>query len=130
MSANHGGSLENALTIIREVTKAGADCLKNQTYTAGLLTIDFDNKYFKIKRQNVKNVGWIFLSIPFDNDGVDFLESLGVEAYKIASFELVDIPLIEYTASWADMHLGNIAFDWSDNISAFLRRYKNIKGYS
>ena len=125
MSANHGGSLENALRIVREAANAGADCLKIQTYTADSLTIDCDNDYFKIKgglwdgyklydlykeagtpyewqkdiKSECEKCGIDFLSTPFDNDGVDFLESLGVEAYKIASFELVDIPLIEYTAS-------------------------------
>ncbi len=125
MSANHGGSLENALEIVREVSKTGADCLKIQTYTADSLTIDCDNDYFKIKgglwdgrklydlytgantpyewqgriKEECEKCGLDFLSTPFDNDAVDFLENLGVEAYKIASFELVDIPLIEYTAS-------------------------------
>lgn len=124
MSANHGGSLENALEIVRQVAKTGADCLKIQTYTADSITIDCDTEDFKIhgglwdgyklydlytdagtpyewqaqiKEECEKN-GLDFLSTPFDNDAVDFLESIGVEAYKIASFELVDIPLIEYTA--------------------------------
>ncbi|SDB54180.1 N-acetylneuraminate synthase [Pseudobutyrivibrio sp. YE44] len=125
MSANHGGSLDNALEIVREAAKAGADCLKIQTYTADSLTIDSDNECFKIKgglwdgyklydlykeagtpyewqgliKTECEKYGMDFLSTPFDKDGVDFLESLEVEAYKIASFELVDIPLIEYTAS-------------------------------
>lgn len=125
MSANHGGSLDNALEIVRQSAKAGADCLKIQTYTADSLTIDCDNEYFRIKgglwdgyklyslyqeastpyewHQAIKNecakCGIDFLSTPFDNHAVDFLEELGVEAYKIASFEMVDIPLIEYTAS-------------------------------
>lgn len=125
MSANHGGSLENALKIVREVAKTGADCLKIQTYTADSLTIDCDNDYFKIKgglwdgyklydlysdagtpyewqpliKEECEKCGMDFLSTPFDNGAVDFLEDMGVEAYKIASFELVDIPLIEYTAS-------------------------------
>ncbi|MBE5912914.1 MAG: pseudaminic acid synthase [Pseudobutyrivibrio ruminis] len=125
MSANHGGSLENALKIVREAAKAGADCLKIQTYTADSMTIDCDNDYFKIKgglwdgyklydlyqeagtpyewqatiKAECEKCGMDFLSTPFDKDGADFLESIGIEAYKIASFELVDTPLIEYTAS-------------------------------
>ncbi|MBQ9490586.1 MAG: pseudaminic acid synthase, partial [Lachnospiraceae bacterium] len=125
MSANHGGSLENALEIVRQAAKAGADCLKIQTYTADSLTIDCDNEYFKIHgtlwdgyklydlyqdagtpyewqgriKEECERCGIDFLSTPFDNDAVDFLENLGCEAYKIASFELVDIPLIEYAAS-------------------------------
>lgn len=125
MSANHGGSLENALEIVRQVAKTGADCLKIQTYTADSITIDCDTEDFQIhgglwdgyklydlytdagtpyewqaqiKEECEKN-GLDFLSTPFDHAAVDFLESIGVEAYKIASFELVDIPLIEYTAS-------------------------------
>lgn len=125
MSANHGGSLDNALEIVRQASEAGADCLKIQTYTADSLTIDCYNEYFKIKgglwdgyklydlykeaytpyewqgliKEECEKCGIDFLSTPFDRDAVDFLESLGVGAYKIASFELVDIPLIEYTAS-------------------------------
>jgi len=125
MSANHGGSLDNALEIVRQAAKAGADCLKMQTYTADSLTIDCDNDYFKIKgglwdgyklydlyqdactpyewhepiKKECEKCGIDFLSTPFDNDGVDFLENIGAEAYKIASFEMVDLPLIEYAAS-------------------------------
>ena len=125
MSANHGGSLENALKIVREAKNAGADCLKIQTYTADSLTIDCDNEYFRIKgglwdgfklhdlynealtpyewhkaiKDECDKVGIDFLSTPFDKDAVDFLEDLGIEFYKIASFEMVDLPLIEYAAS-------------------------------
>ena len=125
MSANHGGSLENALEIVRKVAKAGADCLKIQTYTADSLTIDCDNDFFRIHgglwngyklydlykdagtpyewheaiKAECDKVGIDFLSTPFSNDAVDFLENLGAEAFKVASFELVDIPLIEYIAS-------------------------------
>ncbi|MCR5634076.1 MAG: pseudaminic acid synthase [Lachnospiraceae bacterium] len=125
MSANHGGSLDNALKIVREVAKTGADCLKIQTYTADSLTIDCDNDYFRIKgglwdgyklydlykdaytpyewqktiKEECDRCGLDFLSTPFDNDAVDFLLDIGAEAFKIASFELVDIPLIEYAAS-------------------------------
>ena len=125
MSANHGGSLDNALEIVRLAAKAGADCVKLQTYTADSLTINCDNNYFQIQdglwsgyklydlyqnantpyewhsriKEECEKRGVDFLSTPFDNAAVDFLEKLGIEAYKIASFELVDIPLIEYTAS-------------------------------
>ncbi len=125
MSANHGGSLETALEIVRQAARAGADCVKIQTYTADTMTIDCDNEYFQIHgglwdgyklydlycdagtpwewqeriKQECESCGVDFLSTPFDNTSVDFLENLNVEAYKIASFELVDIPLIEYTAS-------------------------------
>ena len=125
MSANHAGRLENALEIVRQAAQSGADCVKIQTYTADTMTIDCDNEYFRIKgglwdgyklydlyreaatpwdwqaeiRQQCEACGIDFLSTPFDHTAVDFLEGLGCEAYKIASFELVDIPLIEYTAS-------------------------------
>lgn len=125
MSANHAGRLENALAIVHSARDAGADCLKIQTYTADTLTIDCDNEYFRIQgglwngrklydlyqeaytpwdwqpaiKQECDAVGLDFLSTPFDSTAVDFLETLNVSAYKIASFELVDIPLIEYTAS-------------------------------
>lgn len=125
MSANHGRSFETALNIVREAAKAGADCVKIQTYTADSITIDCDNEYFRIHgglwdgyklhdlyndagtpyewhkaiKDECEKCGVDFLSTPFDPAAVDFLEELGVEAYKIASFELNDIPLIEYAAS-------------------------------
>ncbi|WP_295089947.1 pseudaminic acid synthase [Ruminococcus sp.] len=125
MSANHGGSLENALEIVRQAARAGTDCLKIQTYTADSLTIDCDRADFIIKgglwdgyklydlytdagtpyewqariKAECENCGIDFLSTPFDNEAVDFLHDIGCEAFKIASFELVDIPLIEYAAS-------------------------------
>lgn len=125
MSANHAGKIENALEIVRQAAKAGADCVKIQTYTADTITIDCDNENFQIHgglwdgyklydlytdagtpwewqariKEECDNYGVDFLSTPFDNTAVDFLEEIGCEAYKIASFELVDIPLIEYTAA-------------------------------
>lgn len=125
MSANHAGKLENALEIVCQVAQAGADCVKIQTYTADTMTIDCDNEYFQIHgglwdgyklydlyqdagtpwewqeriKQECETCGVDFLSTPFDHTAVDFLEKIGCEAYKIASFELVDIPLIEYAAS-------------------------------
>lgn len=125
MSANHAGSLERAKEIIHSAKKSGADCIKLQTYTPDTITIDCDNKYFKISdgtwkgenlyqlygkaftpwewqkalKNEAEKAGIDFLSTPFDKTSVDFLEELNVEAYKIASFELVDIPLIDYVAS-------------------------------
>lgn len=125
MSANHSGKLENALKIVEEAKKAGADCVKIQTYTADTLTINCDKEHFKLKgglwdgysyydlykeaytpwewqktiKDKCEELEMDFLSTPFDTTSVDFLEEMGVEFYKIASFELVDIPLIEYVAS-------------------------------
>jgi len=125
MSGNHAGSIENAKAIIRAAKEAGADCIKIQTYTPDTITIDCDNEYFHIDngtwegeklyqlyrkaftpwdwhaelKAEADRVGIDFFSTPFDFTAVDFLEELGVEFYKIASFELVDIPLIEYVAS-------------------------------
>ncbi len=125
MSANHGGSLEGALEIVRQVAKTGVDCLKIQTYTADSITIDSDKSDFIINgglwdgyklydlyteastpyewqaeiKAACEREGLDFLSTPFDPSAVDFLESIGCDAYKIASFELTDVPLIEYAAS-------------------------------
>jgi len=125
MSANHAGKLDNALEIVRTAREAGADCLKIQTYTADTMTLDCNNEYFRIKgglwdgyklydlykeaftpwewhkaiKDECDRVGIDFLSTPFDKTAVDFLVELGVEFFKIASFELVDIPLLEYAAS-------------------------------
>lgn len=124
MSANHAGKIENAFQIIEEAKEAGADCVKIQTYTADTLTINCDSEAYRIKgglwdgynyyqlykeaytpwewqpalKAKCEEVGVDFLSTPFDKTAVDFLEDMGTEFYKIASFELVDIPLIEYTA--------------------------------
>lgn len=126
MSANHAGSLDTALEIVGAAKEAGADCLKIQTYTADTMTLDCDGQPFRITdgglwdgrvlhelyeeaslpwkwqpaiKEACEKAGIDFLSTPFDATAVDFLEELGCDAYKIASFELVDIPLIEYTAS-------------------------------
>lgn len=125
MSANHAGSKERALELIHAAKEAGADCVKIQTYTPDTMTIDCSNEYFHIGkgtwegenlyslyqkaytpwewqeqlRDEAEKVGIDFLSTPFDRTSVDFLERLGVGFYKVASFELVDIPLLEYIAS-------------------------------
>ena len=125
LSANHNGSLETAIETIRAAKRAGANCIKLQTYTADTMTIDCDKVDFVINGtiwdgQNLhklyqeaytpwewhkelmkvaKDEGLICFSSPFDKTAVDFLEKLDVPAYKIASFEITDIPLIEYVAS-------------------------------
>ena len=124
MSGNHGGSLEKALAIVRAAAKAGADCLKIQTYTADTLTIDCRSDVFKVGKglweerylydlyqeaytpwewtpqikEETERCGMDFLSTPFDFTAIDYLESIGEEFYKIASFEIVDIPLIRRAA--------------------------------
>lgn len=126
LSANHNGSLSTAIETIRAAKRAGANCIKLQTYTADTLTIDSDKDDFIIKSGSIwdgknyyqlyqeaytpwewheeifrvaKEEGLICFSSPFDKTAVDFLENLDVPAYKIASFEITDIPLIEYVAS-------------------------------
>lgn len=126
LSANHNGSFENAAKLIKEAAKAGVDAIKLQTYTADTITINCYNDYFKIKQGTLwdgrtlhnlyqeaytpwewqpklkriaEEEGLICFSSPFDKTAVDFLENMNVPAYKVASFEITDIPLIEYIAS-------------------------------
>jgi pseudaminic acid synthase len=126
LSANHNGNIQTAIDTIRAAKRAGADCIKLQTYTPNTLTIDSKKPDFIIKSGSIwdgisyyelydkaytpwewhrelfqiaKEEGLICFSSPFDKTAVDFLETLNVPAYKIASFEITDIPLIEYVAS-------------------------------
>lgn len=125
LSANHNGSLTNAIETIKAAKRAGADAIKFQTYTADTITLDCDADDFVIKGtiwegkklhtlyqeaytpwewheqlfQVAQQEGLVCFSSPFDFTSVDFLETLNVPAYKIASFEITDIPLIEYVAS-------------------------------
>jgi pseudaminic acid synthase len=124
MSANHHQNFDEAVKIIRAAEECGADAVKIQTYTPDSLTIDSDQEYFRIKgtiwegenlyslyekaytpwewqpklKKIADEIGIMLFSTPFDRTSVDFLEAVDVPAYKIASFELVDIPLIEYVA--------------------------------
>ena len=125
LSANHGGDLEIAKETIRAAKRAGANAIKLQTYTPDTITIDCQKPDFQIKGtiwdgktlyelyqdaylpwewhqplfETAREESLICFSSPFDKTAVDFLESLDVPAYKIASFEITDIPLIEYVAS-------------------------------
>lgn len=125
LSANHNGNLETAIETIKAAKRAGANCIKLQTYTADTMTIESEKDDFVIKgtiweNKNLHKLyqeaytpwdwhaklfetaheeGLICFSSPFDQSSVDFLESFNVPAYKIASFEITDIPLIEYVAS-------------------------------
>lgn len=127
LSGNHNHSIERALLIVEEAAKAGADGLKLQTYTADTMTLNCNNPDFIVKGTGQKwqdrtlydlydeahtpwdwhkpifdkarELGMLPFSTPFDETAVDFLESLDVQIYKIASFELTDIPLLKKVAS-------------------------------
>lgn len=125
LSGNHNGDIERAFAIMKEAKKAGADAVKIQTFTADTITLDHDSSDFIVDLPLWKNrtlydlyqeahtpwdwheaifdkgreIGITVFSSPFDPTAVDFLESLNVPAYKIASPELVDIPLIQKVAA-------------------------------
>lgn len=120
MSANHNQDFKKAVKIVEAAKRVGADAIKLQTYTPDTITINCDNEYFRIKgtvwegktlyelygeaytpwewqpelKQVADKLGLHFFSTPFDHSAVDFLEDMGVPAYKVASFELVDLPLL------------------------------------
>ena len=126
LSANHNGSLELAKKTILAAKESGADAVKIQTYTADTMTLESDREEFIVQGDTLwdgrtlydlykeahmpwewhnelqdycNELGLIFFSSPFDQTAVDFLEELHVPMYKIASFEITDVPLIRYAAS-------------------------------
>lgn len=126
LSANHNGSIDTAIETVKAAKRAGANCIKLQTFTADTITLDCKNDDFKISQGTLwdgqylhdlyksthlpwewherimevaKEEGLICFSSPFDPSSVEFLEKLNVPAYKVASFEITDIPLIELIAS-------------------------------
>lgn len=124
ISANHGQNFNRAVSLIRKAKESGADAVKFQTYTPDTLTMDSNNKYFRVRhpewggqslyqlykkayapwswfkklKKIADDLDIAFFSTAFDKTAVDFLEELDVPAHKIASFELVDLPLIAYAA--------------------------------
>ena len=125
LSANHGGSIEKAIKTIKSAKLNGADAIKLQSYTANSMTLDCDKDDFLIKEgawrgyklfdlyqeastpyewhkrlfEYASEIGITIFSTPFDEEATDLLENLNTPAYKIASFEVVDLPLIKYVAS-------------------------------
>jgi len=125
LSANHMHDYERAVSLIKLAKEAGADAVKLQTYTADTLTLNCKNKYFIVKdpkwagyslhevflqaytpwewqpklKKIVEDLGMVFFSTPFDHTAVDFLEKMNVPCYKISSFELIDLPLIQRVAA-------------------------------
>ena len=124
LSANHNGNIETALKLIDQAKLAGADAVKLQTYTPDTITLDCDTKDFQIKGglwsgrtlydlykeahmpwdwhkhlfDHARKIGITIFSSPFDSTAIDLLENLNSPAYKIASFEAIDLPLIKYAA--------------------------------
>ncbi|PQJ77760.1 pseudaminic acid synthase [Polaribacter porphyrae] len=153
LSANHNGDLKVALETVRAAKRSGADAIKLQTYTAETLTIDCKNDYFKINHGTAwdgeylydlykraftpwewhkeifkvaKEEGLVCFSSPFDTTAVDFLEELETPIYKIASFEIQDIPLIEYAASKGKPMIISTGIAEIDDIELAIETCKNL----
>ena len=148
LSANHGGSKDRALEVIRAAHEAGADAVKFQHYTAETITVRSDHPDFRVSggtlwdgRQladlyaeamtpwewtgdlvaEANKLGIDWLSSPFDNSAVDFLEQFNIATYKIASFELVDLPLIRYVASKGKPMIMSTGMSTLDEIDAAVK---------
>ena len=148
LSANHGGSKARALEVIHAASEAGADAVKFQHYTAETITVRSDHPDFKVSggtlwdgRQladlyaeamtpwewtgdlvaEANKLGIDWLSSPFDNTAVDFLEQFNIATYKIASFELVDLPLIRYVASKGKPMIMSTGMSTVDEIDAAVK---------
>jgi pseudaminic acid synthase len=155
LSANHNGSIETAIETIKAAKRAGADAIKLQTYTPDTITINCQKDDFIIKGtiwegrnlyhlyqeaytpwewheilfNTAKDEGLICFSSPFDNTAVDLLENLNTPAYKIASFEITDIPLIEYTASKMKPIIISTGISTLEDISLAIQACHNVGNF-
>lgn len=151
MSGNHAGSKDRAMEIVHAAKESGADCIKIQTYTPDTITLDCNNEYFHIDggtwdgenlyhlyekaftpwewqadiKAEAEKVGIDFLSTAFDSTSVDFLESIGLDFYKIASFELTDIPLLKYVASTGKPIIMSTGMSTFEEIEASVKAIKD-----
>lgn len=153
LSANHNGNLDIAIETIRAAKRAGADAIKLQTYTADTLTIDSKKGDFVINNGSIwdgrslyelyleaftpwewhaklfevaKEEDLVCFSSPFDNTAVEFLEELNVPCYKIASFEITDIPLIEHIASKGKPIILSTGIASFEDIDLALKTIRNV----
>lgn len=153
LSANHNQSLDIAIETIKAAKRAGADAIKLQTYTPETMTLDLDSKEFIINNGSIwdgqkfydlykeahtpwewhkhlfetaSNEGLICFSSPFDRSSVDFLEELGNPIYKVASFEITDLPLIEYIASKGKPIILSTGIALKSEITDALKTIQNV----
>jgi pseudaminic acid synthase len=153
LSANHNGNLDQAIETIKAAARCGADAIKFQTYTADTITLDSEMEDFTIKGGTLwdgrklydlyqeaytpwewheelfrvaKEEGLVCFSSPFDKSAVDFLENLNVPMYKIASFEITDIPLIEYTAGKMKPMIISTGIAGYEDIDLAVRTCRNV----
>ncbi|MGB0936183.1 MAG: pseudaminic acid synthase [Colwellia sp.] len=156
LSANHNGSLQRALDTIDMAKEMGADAIKLQTYSADTMTIDCDNEHFQIKGglwdgynlyklyqwahtpfdwhkamfEHARKIGITVFSTPFDETAVDLLESLDCPAYKIASFEAIDLPLIKKVAETGKPIIISTGMADETEINELVATVKNAGGKS
>ena len=153
LSANHMNDYDIAVKTIEAMAESGADAVKFQTYTPDTITLDCDNEYFQIKQKTIwdgqilynlyedafmpwdwqpklkklaEDLGLIVFSSPFDKTSVDFLEDIDCGAYKIASFEITDIPLIEYVAGKNKPVIISTGIATKEDIDLAIKTCKNM----